>query len=250
MQEPKIKFMAAYLSLNRDYHKNTQIEPNDYEYIREYCDSITKNDCRAVILMDTLSHEFMKRYSTKNINLCTIDKNDIDPNILIHDARFFYFLDYIKKDTSTEYFMLSDVSDVTLLNKPQNVIKLEKNKLYICRENQFINENEWFLKYVDKMPFLKCFDYEEKFTNKTLLNCGVIFGHRDIIIKLLEMVTMCMKKVYSKKSTNIQILKPLDMFVINYVIYTYFSKFLYDNNDFNTKFGHYELDSTKVVKHK
>lgn len=66
------------------------------------------------------------------------------------------------------------------------------------------------------------------------------------MLELLENIIKIMIYMYEKYEIN----RPLDMFVVNYVIYKYYKNRIYQGNNFNTIFGHNEYDRNKVVKHK
>ena len=243
MNSNNFRCLSAYLCIDKDYHKDIKISKNNYDYIKEYYESILKHNLDATIIVDDMSINFMKKFTTDKINFYNVKpKNN---KMLIHDERFYYFLKMVKYYKNTEYFLISDISDVIIINNPEKILCLSKDKLYVCKENENIDLNKWFSNYLDKINFYKY--YKSLFNNKLLLNCGGIFGHRTLIIKLLKRMIIIMRKIYSENK-NLEI--PLDMFVFNYIIYKCFKSNISLNDNFNTKFGHYEFDNTKVIKHK
>ena len=112
-----IIYIAAYLSLGRDYHRDRQEISDNFEYIKEYYDSIKRNGLRSMILVDGCTQSFIDKYSIKidvyEIKLIKLNKrfNNISiQNIHIHDERFYYFYDIVVLGTN-DYYVLSDISE-------------------------------------------------------------------------------------------------------------------------------------------
>lgn len=244
----KILNIALYFCLKKDHHKDMQNSENDYEYIRGYCESIINTKSKAVIMYDKLSTIFLKKHSNDNITFYS--PNNRYENMLIHDERFFYFLDYIKRDNN-KYYMVSDISDVEILNPIYNNIDIDDDTIYICMENEFIMCNEWFRRhhfesYLKERINKVMTNYEIIFREKMICNCGVIFGSKKIMIELLE--KMCEKIMEFYDGYTIKM--PVDMLVINYVIYKYFNDKLYRGTNFCTPFAQNIRDKKYCVKHK
>lgn len=254
----KIKYLTACLTNKYDYHKKIHLDPNDYDYIKDYYESIIKTNQEAIIITDGASDEFIKQYTTDKI-LFYKPKTEIHDNMQLHDSRFIYFKEYIEQDTETDYFVLTDVADVLVFNPIESIIKLECNMLYVGMEGESLNVNKWFDKkyYFDnenlhKNNGLKKYiwshlnDYCTLFKNKRIINCGAICGHKHILLKLLSTMIEIMNILYD--CTKIKY--PVDMFIINYVIYKYFCENIYTGNKFTTTFFANEYDMTKCIKHK
>lgn len=279
-------YLAAYLSSKRDRHRNCQIEPDDFDYIKEYCRSIELNGLKSIIIVDECSSKFIKSHTIKivkpeygetyrknnaEIRFKKIDRSRFTDNTLydkihLHDERFYYLYDVIASmsESETEYYMLTDISDVEVLNPVEEVINVDPNKLYIGRENETIDKNEWFTHYMNELNWLQDeyndgrsllgtdvqAEREEEFRSvfgtRTLLNCGTLYGHRDILLEFLCRVLMIMNIVYAKQDVP----RPLDMLVFNYVAYRYYEDRLYMGTTLTTRFGYEEYDTTKALKHK
>jgi hypothetical protein len=246
-----IKYISAYLSLNYDHNRKKKQETDDYTYIKEYYESILNLNLISVIIEDNLTNYFMTKYSNNNISfyrpkLC----NNMHP----HDSRFVYFLEYILGDNS-EYFMITDIADVVILNPIEKIINLDKNILYIGKENENILNNKWFKHKISKNEWcidnVYVSDYQNIFMDKIILNCGTIFGHRDLIISFLLQTVSLMNNIYKYSEEKSLVIKsPIDMFTINYIAYKYFSTNIYNGNQLTTRFGDNIYDLTKCIKHK
>lgn len=262
-----ILFCAAYISFNLDNHKNKIEYPDNFEYIQNYYNSIIKHNASAVILVNNASDIFINKHTNEyvKIHLFDIKSISVSPdyyfpkknnlfNIQPHDLRFYKFYDYIKKRSDIKYFVLSDISDVTILQPPDEKFINDDNILYFCRENEIIKDNLWFKAYTKhiKNKYNVFFSELNNIQNETVLNCGIICGERSLLLSFLLQIVNMMSIMYSVGKKNIKTY-PLDMFVVNYIAYTKFYKYLDITNNippFHTKFGHYKHDPIKYMMHK
>jgi len=243
------KYLSLYFCLKYDSHREQQTKMNNFGYIQEYYESIIKHRLDCIIIYDAMNDEFIKKYSNENIKFYKqLSMNDM----CIHDGRFIYFLEYIQNNKDTKYFLLSDISDVVIINPIEKIIDINDEILYVSKENQNILDNEWFsnkfTKHKTINDYKKISDYKNIFDNKVMLNCGVIFGHRNILIEFLTHFVTLLIDIY--KYHNDDISYPLDMFVVNYTSYKYFNSRLYDGELLTTIFGSNIYDTTKCIKHK
>jgi hypothetical protein len=76
----------------------------------------------------------------------------------------------------------------------------------------------------------------------------VVAGHRDILLPYLKKLIWIMLKIY--RSQKHKIIKPLDMYMVNFIAYKYFDKNIYRGDNLVTSFGGNSYDKTKAIKHK
>jgi hypothetical protein len=258
----KIKYLAAYLTGKYDYNRKQQVHSNDFNYIKAYYESIQKLKLQAIIFIDNASEDFIDKYSNEYVSFYQVNENQLTKNMHPHDARFLYFEEYIKQDTNTDYFVLTDVSDVIILNPIEEILQLNKNLLYVGFEGELISENVWFRKTYGFRSIRNnyhFFDSDNLLCNRILLNCGTLLGSRETILIFLFLMKKTFNSIYSfgdqcaqeNDSFFDKIPAPLDMFVTNYIIH----KFFYDDNlfkghGFTSLFSGEYFDMTTCVKHK
>lgn len=197
----KILYLAAYLTSRYDHHRRMQHTDSDFSYIEKYYESIMKLGLKSVIIIDNPTEaniEFINRYTNNNVSFYI--PKPVDRDMHIHDLRFFYFYEYILSRSDIEYVMMTDISDVVILNPIEDIIDIHTKLLCIGIENDEIENNQWFNKTYGKITKIQgnypiC-DYDVLFENKTLLNCGSIFGHRDLLSVFLMKTIMIMVSIY------------------------------------------------------
>lgn len=241
-------YFAAYYTNNHDNHKNVKLEPNDFEYIKNYYLSIRKKKLPCIILHDNLSEEFINKYQTKSVKFVKCETNQ---KYQPHDARFFHLYNFSRNNEKIKYACMTDISDVIVIN---DCSQLSKNdKIFIGAENGDILENAWFADYLSYINLTCDFDKTkfEIFESRLILNSGIICGNRKLLLiflkKCVEMMNN-METIRDKK--NLRNNRPLDMFVINYVSYYYFPEYVCIHPDLNTPFGHNIYDPKCYFKNK
>lgn len=267
MYENKIYYISAYFSSIFDNHKNIQIENNNFNYIKEYYQSIINNKVNSIIFIDKSNQQFIDKYENELIQIikCNLNKYNYLLNNIYnidsiiykmqpHDIRFFEFYKYIKNNIHIKYIAVTDISDVIIIKNCIDLLK-DDNILYVCNENQNIFDNIWFneyLLYIKKKYNFDLLSYN-KFKNNIILNSGIICGHRNIILDLFNKMLIFMINLYLTGDDKI-IQRPLDMLAINYVIYTHFNDKLYkpsnNNNILHSPFWQNIYDKSKYFKHK
>jgi hypothetical protein len=245
-------YISAYLCHKYDQHKNVKLDSDDFQYIEEYYNSIVKNNLNTLIIIDDNTNDFILKYSNNNVKIIKVNPMNSDDvinnKLLLHDHRFIYFNNMLKSVTN-KFTMFTDIGDVIVLNPIYTIIDINPKLLYVGTENEKINDNKWFIEYLQNMQWLDksiLRDYKIIFKNKTILNCGIIFGSRIVLLPLLSKIVYLTQSLYKMYRID----RPLDMFLINYVCYKFFGDILYDGTLLNTRFGHYEYDMNKAIKHK
>jgi hypothetical protein len=236
----------VYYSSKIDFHKNTRQKPNNFNYIKNYYNSILKNNLNTVIFIDNSHDSFRQKYSNKNIFL---RKTQLKVNnFLIHDVRFIEYYFYIKRHSEIDFFILSDISDVIILNDVQNKINIKKDKIYVGTEGSSIDNNIWFEEYLKYCSVYDSNLNKLLYEGKQILNCGVLCGSRNILLKFLKIFISYLYKIYENNYDSIH--RPFDMYLTNLIIYKYFKNDIYKGDVLVTKFGNDEFDKSKCIKHK
>lgn len=240
----KVYYLSSYYSSVNDYHKNVKLLGSDFSYIKEYYQSLVDLDLTAFIFIDQPNTTFITKFETEKIRFFT--SKVIENGWHLHDVRFVNYYQFLVENPTIEYVAMTDISDVVVIKDCFPLIESNKNVIFIGQENAQIGDNLWFNEYLNYLGNV----YEELppffHKEKTILNCGILCGHRIVVLEFLSLMLKLFQHFYEIYPTK----RPLDMYIVNYVAYTYFSNRLYNGKDLNTKFGHYEFDKVKFFKHK
>jgi len=129
---------------------------------------------------------------------------------------------------------------------PISIIKMILNDRLFGKQNiQNLVNNDWMQRTQGK--FLSIPDYDDiitKHKNQTLINCGIIGGDTETVIKFLDQLTY----YHDKYSRNLS--SSSDMSVFNYTIWKHFKDIISHGIHVNTRFKKYENNNVSWWKHK
>lgn len=157
--------------------------------------------------------------------------------------RWFIYQKWLSENKHDNVFMV-DSTDVVVLRNP--FLSLNPNRLYVGDEYGQKVENEWMRRTQE--PLLAIPDYRKTIwrnSQKTLVNCGIVGGAYDMVMKYLAY-----RVKYHEKYTKGQ-LKSTDMAIFNYIVGKHFKNIITHGIKVNTKFKHNEKDNgVSFFKHK
>lgn len=186
------------------------------------------NDC----FVDSVNSEYIQFENT-------LPSKTHSPNVY----RWIVYHEWMQKNEFEKCWMV-DSTDVVLLKNPFTII--EKGKLYCGDECDMKTDNNWMRKNQEKHFRIK--DYRsviEEYANETLINCGLVGGHADIIYPLVE----TWADIHKNKTVGLRY--STDMAIFNYVARKYYNNVLVHGEKINTKFKHEETNNKKAIwKHK
>jgi len=229
--------LASFLNHKKDPQRNDFWKSDDIISIYPLISSVVSKNLKIKIF-----HNCFDTYPA--IENCEWIKVDTDSRFVPNVNRWFIQKNWIKKNyKSIDSVFMVDSTDVEMLKNPFKSLK--ENKIYCGNEFHNKLENEWMKKTQE--PLLKIVDYRnliEKYQDRELLNCGIVGGRKDIILKFLNNLCLLHERFSSDISGS------TDMSVFNYNIYKYFLKKYVSGESINTRFKFYEYNDTSWWKHK
>lgn len=161
-REKRNVVISHYLTSKVDKQRNKKWVPNKND-INVLLNSLNKNNIDSVIFTDELDGDnFIK---VKSYYPAYIE-------------RWLLSLKYLKENDDIDFVWLVDSTDTELLNVPFNDMK--RGILYCGSEHNTLND-AWMIehnKYINDWLLLN--------SDKQLLNCGLVGGDRDTIIRLCQ----------------------------------------------------------------
>lgn len=151
--------------------------------------------------------------------------------------RWIDYREWLINNEDVNYVWLVDATDVELLKNPFNI---HKDILYVGYENDVLL-NSWLIRNSKADTNMKKFFSAN--SQLQLLNCGVIGGHRDIILELLNKYLTYYYLNYEKRSH-------VDMPLFNYIMYKYFQGRFVTGKQIVTQFKKNEYNDVSIWKHK
>ena len=150
---------------------------------------------------------------------------------------FFNYLEF----GEIENVFVTDISDVVVVNNPfEHPFFIENPGTIFCRDEPKILENDWMIDHSAhfRQKIADYSNYENKFANETLLNCGIICGSIYMVKDFIQ--NLC--AIHKQFNMDNRTLFTGDMGAFNYLARTKFNNQLKYGAPVNTLFKGYEME--------
>mgnify|MGYP003966571853 CR=1 FL=1 len=163
-------------------NKNGMVLQDSWRYISKLYSTSLDKQCDIFIFYDSLSDDFINKYSSGNINFIRVEPSLFSNN----DYRFKCYLDFLEANPYEKVFM-SDLCDVRIAMDPSEIeVDFE---LFFCEDT--IGISNYYFESISYFEMHRSFgwDNEEIFkdNNFKVLNMGVIGGNYDNVYKFLSL---------------------------------------------------------------
>lgn len=185
-------------------------------------------------------------YSTSDLVMVPTELQNEFPQLSLYYQRWFMAYRFLLDHPEIERLVLTDLSDVQMLNAPFN--DFESNCLYFCDEYSSLSVP---IVMRDKTPnFIH--QFLEDNSRLQTLNPGVIGGERAVVLEFLGILTNLIVETLCgiKKGLDGYKLGRYEMAWINYVAYRYFPTRLRHGRQVSTIFFFNHDNNESWFKHK
>ena len=129
--------VTTYLTFRKDSQRK-YVWPSDcFDIMKNFYESVVKQDLNCIILMDKLSDKFIHEYTTNKIKFVRCNCDILNPA----DIRWKLYYDLLKSRTDFNNVFFTDISDVIVLKNPFQFMELDK--VYCGDEESIIEKNWW-----------------------------------------------------------------------------------------------------------
>lgn len=230
--------MACHITGVYDVNRNAVLADDDYDLVRKWAESVAKSNVRGIIFHNNFSDETCNRYKNDCISFVKIGYNpQFNPNVY----RYLVYKNFLQKNLKLyNGIFITDVSDVELVKNPfTDAFFLENQSSIFCGDEPKPLYNEWMIAHSSSLrEKIKDYaEFEDKFANETLLNCGVIGGTAQTFFNFLQQ--LC--NIHQHANFENKTVYTGDMGAFNYLARTQFNSQLKHGAPVNTLFKSYEL---------
>jgi hypothetical protein len=157
-------------------------EPDQFEKIQKWYESVVRLGMHAVIFHDGLSNEFTERYANENVQFMPYS---LQSGRSLNDERFYCYLDFLKTHPEVEHVFMTDLFDVDFLRNPFDLVDEGKYDFY-AQEGMggLPNGKKKYAADQMKQVYGKIL-----YPDRVSLNAGIIGGHRSKVLAQLELMT-------------------------------------------------------------
>ena len=227
--EFKKALFTSYFNSKGDPQRKTKIVGKDnFDYIKEWYQSIDKLKLNAIVFHDNLSESFVKEYTTDRIIFI---KCELGPYSL-NDERFIIYLIYILEyGSNLESVFFTDGNDLIVKKIPFEIIKdHHKNTFFVGRDDT----NYFYQSRVNRDVRIPLFEndlghkLDIRFYFQTIYNAGILGGNKKVMLYFLYHLARLFVKCNSDHNHN--------MVALNYCIYKFWWSNVKEKN-INTLLG-------------
>lgn len=248
-KERKSYIFASILTGIYDVNRNQLLQNDDFLIIRDWYDSVIKLKLDAIIFHNNFSNETVLTYQNEYVSFVKVDYDGIlNPNV----QRYLIYLDFVNQHLNEiGQLFVTDIADVIILKNPflQPLFLHNKAVKIFCGDEPKNLENDWMKEHSNHLRnnISGYANYEEKFKNEILLNCGIIGGSIEFMQSLLEELS----SIHRTYSIHNKTAYTGDMGAFNYVMRTKFTHKIIHGSPINTEFKGYETENIDCwFKHK
>ena len=229
--------MACHITGVHDVNRNTTLDNDNYELVRDWAESIAAQQLQGIIFHNNFTLETCEKFKNDFISFIKIDyNNQFNPNVY----RYFVYNDFLQK--RIQFFkniFVTDITDVTLLTNPFiDSYFIENQNAIFCGDEPKTLNNDWMKDHSTNLRnnIRDYAEYESKFGAETLLNCGVIGSAAPIFFDFIKKLCAIHESANSSNQTPFT----GDMGAFNYLARTQFNSQLIHGAPVNTVFKMYE----------
>jgi hypothetical protein len=229
--------LACQISGIYDVNRNETLADDDYSLIKDWCESIINLDLQGIIFHNNYSETFCEAFSNNNIEFIKVE---YDPNFNPNIYRYSIYEQFLKSHfKQIKNVFVTDVSDVVVIKNPFEQPPYKANPNFIfCGDEPKKLENEWMKSHSQHLrnKIEDYAEYEEKYKDETLLNCGIIGGNINVMSAFIEQLsTLHQNYNFDNKTAYTG-----DMGAFNYLIRTKFNDKFLHGFPINTEFKAYQ----------
>lgn len=231
--------MACHITGVYDVNRNMTLEGDNFELVRKWAESITALNLKGVIFHNNFTRETCLKYESDSLFFIPVDYDPLfNPNVY----RYFVYRDFLQKHSHLlKNIFITDITDVVLVKNPfTDPFFTENPEAIFCGDEPKILNNDWMnahsAHFRKKIPDYA--EYENKYGNETLLNCGIIGGSFRVFCNFIQKLCALHQQFNHDNQTQYT----GDMGAFNYLARTQFNDQLKHGPPVNTVFKHYEND--------
>ena len=232
---------TTYFTTMADPQRMRGRNPNQFQYMRDWYQSVNRLGLRAVVFHDNLSPQFVHKLTNDNVSFVKVPSLH---NRSTNDARFYVYLSYLQTHTEVRRVFLTDISDVVFQRDPFELVDLLGDWLYIGTDINFFPD-------LQSMPWMttrlvKCFGrwnvehgpVKRALQMRTVFNAGVIGGTKPKMLAALWRITQTLDHTPHEHNCN--------MPAVNYAMHLYFSDVIFTGFPLTSHFLQHQVNPKGV----
>lgn len=233
--------LACHISGVYDVNRNATLEDDDFKLVKNWVDSLVITSVHGVIFHNNFTHATCKKFENDYVSFVKVEYDErYNPNIY----RYFVYNLFLKQNIHLlKNIFVTDVTDVVLVKNPFiDDFFVGNPEIIFCGDEPKKLDNDWMHSHSTNLrnKISDFSDYENRFKEETLLNCGIIGGKAALIFDFIK--NLC--RIHELTNQENHTAYTGDMGAFNYLARTKFNTQLKFGAPINTIFKMYEIDRT------
>ncbi|WP_194778586.1 hypothetical protein [Pararhodonellum marinum] len=198
----KLILLSTYFTSKMDPMRNFRQDEDNFNYFKNWYESVADLGLWGVIFCDTISEEFKMKYQTDRILFV---KCELGPHSL-NDERFFIFHEFVQYLKSDSYVVSTDINDVIINKNPLELMDSNPEKLFIGRGiRKTWKDGVWPLKALAHFNRKLNKKLPVSFFNYPVFTPGTIGGRKEIIQKIYLQMTSLFSELGDDGNYDMQV---------------------------------------------
>lgn len=226
--------LTNYFTTKNDPQRKSKRPNDNSELVYKWITSLTKLKLNGIIFYDSLSNNFIQKFSNDYIQFIYYEPKTIWS---LNDERFLCWYEFLKENTQYKRIITTDLFDVSFNKNPFSIFS-NKYKLFVgSNSGRIISRNSYIRK-----KMIKLYKTIQHGKNESV-NAGVIGGYRENILLLFYRMIEEFQKFNLKMNMN--------MCVYNKCVYDLFKREeILIGYPFTSRFKRYEKRGKFAIRHK
>lgn len=235
--DPGYSSMVVTVLMTRkpDPQRGVPITDGYFDYIRPWWTTINKVGLDGVILHDGLPQHVIDDATTDRVHFHECENGDFP---ILHQ-RHFAVRDFLKSQ-STDYVLVTDVSDVAFKKNPFEMLSQEDSsvRLFIGSETRTIGRSKCLTSELDQQFG------GTMFADRPVVNPGILGGRREEVIRFLDLLVAEIETLKDRLLAS-------DMSIINKVFHSHYNlSDVVTGYPLHSGFRKWEYQTSAAIMHK
>lgn len=232
--------LGCYLTSSSCAQRNAQL-PSESEPFMSWYKSILESNLSGVLFHDGLPPRITELFESERFRFIKVSGEPEGESPT--DRRFRIYLDYLRNNPQVERAFLTDVTDVNVCQNPFEAGQFCDSKLFVGCEETRVGGCAYMWSRAGKACSRKQKRRFLGLLDRKLLNCGILGGEREVLLKALEQINLELDQTIPEENS--------DMVCLNLAIYGAFAEEqIFYGPPLHGRFKYYEARDDVWFRHK
>lgn len=200
--------LSTYFTSKKDPQRDIFQRENDYQYMKDWYESIVEHNLIAFVFHDSLSDNFIAEFQNINVRFIKCSLGAFSLN----DERFFIYSEFLSFFHRNIFVLATDINDVVVNKNPLPFFRLHPEKVCFGGSNTLVwRSGAWNLELMRLYKRRVGSKLSSGILNFPVFNAGLIGGKNYLLKGLFDQMLVKFQIIQDSGNYN--------MAVLNHVLY-------------------------------